>query len=75
MAQIAANDVKHIKDWIDNQPELFLCDCEPYQESDTGAWIHNEDKCSAFMEDHFDITMSRLIEWLEKHGPIEVRGW
>jgi hypothetical protein len=72
---ISANDVKLIKDFLDDHNDVFLCDCEPYMESDTGAWIHNENKCAAYMEDHTEIVLTRLIEWLKQNGPIHVRSW
>lgn len=72
---IEANDVKLIKDFIDERSNLFECACEPYMESDTGAWIHNENTCAAFMENHTEITLTRLIEWLLENGPINVRSW
>ena len=71
---VKANDVEIIKDWLDDHIEFFNCDCDAYQESDTGAWIHNENECSAFMSDHVDITLTRLIEWLLENGPLHIRS-
>lgn len=70
---VKANDVKIIKDWLDDHIEFFNCDCEPYMESDTGAWIHNENTCSAFMTDHVEITLTRLIEYLRVNGPFHIK--
>lgn len=75
MSVIKASDVKLIKDFISEHSDIFICDCEPYQESDTGAWIHNENTCASFNEYHFDIVLTRLIEWLDRVGPISVRSW
>jgi len=75
MSIISSKDVQRIKEFIDEHSDIFQCDCEPYLESDTNAWIHNEEKCAAFMESHTEITLTRLIEWLQEHGPIQVRGW
>jgi len=56
-AQVA-KDIDFILEWVDKQH--FECDCNAFMESDTGAWIHEEDKCSAFMEDHIDIVLHSL---------------
>lgn len=51
----AANFLAEHNDW-------FACDCDAYQESDTGAWIHQEEKCASFWEDHLDIMLREVAE-------------
>lgn len=58
-----AKHIELILDWMVDHPSKFECDCDAYQESDTGAWIHQENKCSAYIEDHMDITLRSLIEY------------
>lgn len=75
MSDIKAMDVEIIKRWIDDHSQIFDCDCEPMYERDTNAWVHNENTCASMMSDHMDIVLTRLIEWLQRNGPIKVRGW
>lgn len=56
-----AKDIELILEWAADHPSKFECDCNAYQESDTGAWIHEEDKCSAYIEDHVDIVLRSLV--------------
>lgn len=36
------------------------CNCDAYMEQDTGAWIHQEDKCRIYNRDHIDCTLVEL---------------
>lgn len=45
-----ANWLAERSDWV------FECDCNPVQESDTGAWIHS-DNCASHFEHHSDIIL------------------
>lgn len=36
------------------------CDCDAYMEQDTGAWIHQEEKCVVFAKDHIEATLNML---------------
>jgi hypothetical protein len=54
LREIAAFLVEH-SSW-------FECDCNAYQESDTGAWIHEEEKCAAFWQDHIDLVLREAAE-------------
>lgn len=77
MAQIKAEDVQTIKTFLDDHPEYFDCDCGEsggYLEHDTNAYIHT-DRCAGEHENHIEIVLTRLIEWLEQNGPINVRSW
>lgn len=38
----------------------FVCDCNAYQEEDSGTWIHEEDTCWELMEDHISATLDEL---------------
>lgn len=49
--------IREMRLWISEKVD-FSCDCRAYQESDTGAWIHEENTCAAFMEDHIDIVLT-----------------
>ena len=54
-----ARDIQLILDWMADRDHIFDCDCEPCQESDTGAWIHS-DRCSSGMADHCEIVLESL---------------
>ena len=58
------DDIVHALTQALEQP--FECSCDAYQEWDTGAWAHDEERCWAFMEDHIDITLTEL----EKLGEV-----
>jgi hypothetical protein len=59
--------LEEIRMWI-SEKVSFECDCEAYQESDTGAWIHNENTCAVFMEDHIDIVLKEVSGLLARAG-------
>lgn len=40
--------------------QSFVCDCDAYQEQDSGVWIHEEDTCWEFMEDHIRATLDEF---------------
>jgi hypothetical protein len=44
------------------------CNCESYMESDTGAWIHDENKCRIFTVGHIEATLDDLRSALQKSG-------
>jgi hypothetical protein len=46
-----------IANFLGDHNDWFECDCDAYMESDTGAWIHQENKCASFWEDHIDIVL------------------
>lgn len=41
------------------------CNCHSYVESDTNAWIHEEDKCQIFTRLHLEATGDMLTKVLE----------
>lgn len=73
MSNITADNIKVIQEWLSEHEEIFECDCKPYMESDTGAWIHNEEKCSSYMQDHIDVTLRAVFKHLTENGPIEFK--
>lgn len=56
-----AKHLEEIRMWV-SEHVSFACDCNAYQESDTGAWTHDENKCAVFMEDHIDIVLREVAE-------------
>lgn len=44
----------------DTLSQSFDCDCDVYQDKDTGAWIHDENICWDVMEDHIRATLEEL---------------
>jgi len=56
-----------LANWLgEREEELFECDCDAIQESDTGAWIHNENECSSFMWPHADIVLREVAALLQQ---------
>ena len=57
-----ARHIQLIRSWMTNRDHIFDCDCDAYQESDTGAWIHS-DQCSSGMVDHCEIVLESLQKY------------
>lgn len=74
MTLLRSNDqyakwLREIQIFLQEHDSVFECDCEAYQESDTGAWIHNENKCASFWQDHTDIVLRETAELLDRVRP------
>lgn len=61
--------LREIRTFLSEHDDVFECDCDAYQESDTGAWIHDEGKCASFWEDHTDIVLREVADLLDRARP------
>jgi uncharacterized protein YyaL (SSP411 family) len=70
--QRMAKWLDELANWLSERlPEnegIFACDCDAQQESDTGAWIHDENRCAAFMRDHMDIVLRTAAKHYQNHN-------
>lgn len=59
-----------LADWLAEHDErIFACDCDAYQESDTGAWVHDENRCASIWGPHADVVLresARLLAAMEE---------